>query len=294
MRPSRREFVKWVTASGIALSLSRLAAAAGCRLSRRARCFRDDRAGTPRPMAPGASTASPRSPAPNSMHPISAPRICRDGPATTSHAILVRAPDATHVYTGMDLARLTGALKPSVVVTAEDLVKIGARVPAFYAGDLFCPVGKTPLYMGQPVALLIFESSVRSTGRGWRCATGRSSSQAKRPARRRCPTMARFASPAWRALRLTHPMSIRRSRRAGLRRRRSRTARFRCGRRSPRKPWRPMARLRPMASRSVRSSIAKNPALLMLDRTFETQSVDPMFLEPESGLGWYNGKDGKA
>ena len=57
----------------------------------------------------------------------------------------------------MDLARLTGALKPSVVVTAEDLAKIGARVPAFYAGDLFCPVGKTPLYMGQPVALLIFE-----------------------------------------------------------------------------------------------------------------------------------------
>ena len=27
----------------------------------------------------------------------------------------------------------------------------------FYAGDLFCPIGKTPLYMGQPVALLIFE-----------------------------------------------------------------------------------------------------------------------------------------
>src|ERR1700675_3164846 len=33
---------------------------------------------------------------------------------------------------------------------------------------------------------------------------------------------------------------------------------------------------------------AKNPALLVLDRTFETQSVDPMFLEPESGLGWYD------
>jgi len=26
----------------------------------------------------------------------------------------------------------------------------------------------------------------------------------------------------------------------------------------------------------------------MLDREFETQSVDPMFLEPESGLGWYD------
>ena len=69
-------------------------------------------------------------------------------PANTSHAILVRAPDASHVYTGMDLARLGGALKPSVVVSAADLGRIGTRVPEFYAGDLFCPVGKTPLYMG--------------------------------------------------------------------------------------------------------------------------------------------------
>ena len=29
------------------------------------------------------------------------------------------------------------------------------------------------------------------------------------------------------------------------------------------------------------------PGLLVLDRTFETQSVDPMFLEPECGLAWY-------
>ena len=32
-------------------------------------------------------------------------------PQNTSHAILVRAPDATHVYIGMDLARLSGALE---------------------------------------------------------------------------------------------------------------------------------------------------------------------------------------
>ena len=57
----------------------------------------------------------------------------------------------------LDLARLEGALKPSVVVTAADLDRIGTQVPEFYAGDLFCPPGKTPLYLGQPVALLIFE-----------------------------------------------------------------------------------------------------------------------------------------
>jgi len=60
-------------------------------------------------------------------------------------------------YEGLDLSRLSGALKPSVVVTAADLARTGMRVPEFYAGDLMCPVGKTPLYLGQPVALLIFE-----------------------------------------------------------------------------------------------------------------------------------------
>ena len=30
----------------------------------------------------------------------------------------------------------------------------------------------------------------------------------------------------------------------------------------------------------------------MLDRTFDTQSVDPMFLEPECGLAWYSAKTG--
>ena len=34
---------------------------------------------------------------------------------------------------------------------------------------------------------------------------------------------------------------------------------------------------------------ADNPGRLVLDREFETQSIDPMFLEPEAGLGWYDG-----
>ena len=45
-----------------------------------------------------------------------------------------------------------------------------------------------------------------------------------------------------------------------------------------------------MASRSAPSSRPKNPNLLVLDREFDTQSVDPMFLEPEGGLAWYNSK----
>ncbi len=157
MRPSRREFVKWVTASGIALSLSRLASAEEPDI-RGAR----DAAGTTG-LESGRHRRRPHRRRRQGHRRqalrlrFSRRRSARAGRRRPSHAMLVRAPDATHVYTGIDLARLSGALKPSVVVTAADLARIGTRVPEFYAGDLFCPVGKTPLYLGQPVALLIFE-----------------------------------------------------------------------------------------------------------------------------------------
>src|SRR5262249_6394140 len=77
-------------------------------------------------------------------------------PRTTSHALLIRAADATHIYTGMDLSRLSGTAKPAEVVTAADLARAGVRAPRFYACDLPCPVGKTPPHLGPPVALLVF------------------------------------------------------------------------------------------------------------------------------------------
>src|SRR6202045_1619349 len=156
MRPSRREFVKWITASGISLSLSRLGSAEAAGFAAHE-------------TLPGRQNWNPAAKGAGRIDGVAkvtgAKLYASDfraadlpgWPANTSHALLVRAPDATHVYTGIDLARLSGALKPTVVVTAADLAKIGTRVPEFYAGDLFCPVGTTPLYLGQPVALLIFE-----------------------------------------------------------------------------------------------------------------------------------------
>src|SRR5580698_6517563 len=153
---SRREFVKLATSSGIALSLSRVA-------------FAESTAFDSRETLPGRQSWNPAATGAGRIDGVAkvtgAKLYASDfraadlpgWPAETSHAILVRAPDATHVYTGLDLARLSGALKPTVVVTAADLARIGTRVPEFYKGDLFCPVGRTPLYLGQPVALLIFE-----------------------------------------------------------------------------------------------------------------------------------------
>jgi CO/xanthine dehydrogenase Mo-binding subunit len=38
----------------------------------------------------------------------------------------------------------------------------------------------------------------------------------------------------------------------------------------------------------IRAELTNNKDLLVLEREFQTQSVDPMFLEPEGGLAWYD------
>lgn len=287
MQPSRRDFVKYVTASGIALSVSRLASA-------------QEPTFAARETMPGPQTWNPAATGVGRIDGVAkvtgAKLYASDfraadlpgWPATTSHALIIRASDATHVYTGMDLARLTGALKPSVVVTAADLVKINTRVPEFYAGDLLCPAGRTPLYLGQPVALLIFEQFDAFDRARLALRDG---------------TFVKFGEetgpvvmPDYGAFRFTRVagatpdapdiyspiqagwVSPRRLQNAAL------------------PVWSPLAKETPPAygkaashGEQIRAELAAtNPALLVLDREFETQSIDPMFLEPECGLAWHN------
>ncbi len=110
MQPSRREFVKLVTASGIALSLSRLSAA-------------EEPAFLARETLPGRQNWNPAATGVGRIDGVAkvtgAKLYASDfraadlpgWPADTSHAMLIRAPDAAHVYTGIDLARLSGTLR---------------------------------------------------------------------------------------------------------------------------------------------------------------------------------------
>ncbi len=291
MRVSRREFVKWVTASGITLSLSRLGAAEDIGFA-----ARETQPGQNwNPAANGAGRVDGVAKATGAKLYASDFRAADlpGWPANTSHAMLIRAPDATHVYTGIDLARLSGALKPSVVVTAADLDKIGARVPEFYAGDLFCPAGKTPLYMGQPVALLIFEKfdtfdQARLALRdGTFVKFGEETGPVELP-NYGAFRFTRVAGPTPDAPDIYSPIM------AGW----VTPGRFQ---NSALPVWSPLAKevQAPYAKAAIHGEqiraelAANNPALLVLDREFETQSVDPMFLEPECGIGWYNTKSGE-
>ena len=284
MQPSRREFVKWVTASGFALSLSRLGSA-------------EEAGFAARETLPGRQNWNPAANGAGRIDGVAkvtgAKLYASDfraadlpgWPATTSHAILIRAPDATHVYTGMDLARLAGALKPSVVVTADDLEKIGTRVPEYYAGDLFCPIGKTPLYMGQPVALLMFEQfdafdQARLALRdGTFVKFGEQTGPVAGP-NYGAFRFTRVAGPTPEAPDVYSPVKS-----GWVSPGRFQDTERPIWARLPIPTGRAYAEAATHGEQIRAELAATDPALLMLDREFETQSVDPMFLEPESGLG---------
>ena len=83
-------------------------------------------------------------------------------PAQQSHAFLLRTPRADRVWLGLDLSRLDDGLQPDRLVTQADLARDGLSMPKpdFY-GDLFLEEGRTPLFLGQPVALLIYHDFAR-------------------------------------------------------------------------------------------------------------------------------------
>lgn len=290
MRPTRREFVRWVAASGITLGLSRLVPAnatpfeasqtlpgqAGLRLRLGGRGRIDGVA-----KVTGAKLY---------VSDFRATDI-EGWPAETAHALLVRTADATHVHAGLDLDALPTSAKPTVVVTAQDLEKAGTRVPPFYAGNLFCPVGETPLYLGQPVALLLFETfDAFDRAR----VAFRDQDLVKRGAVTKPMTGANYA--ALRFTRVAGPTPQSPDVYSPLEE----------GWISPgflessgRPIWKPL----PVAEggkyakgatygEQIRKLLAsEDPSMFVLERTLDTQSVDPMFLEPECGLAWHDVSD---
>jgi CO/xanthine dehydrogenase Mo-binding subunit len=287
VRTSRRDFVKLATVSGIALSVSPLA-------------FAQQPQFIARETLPGRQNWNPAATGTGRIDGVAKVTGSKlyaadfraadlpGWPTSTAHAMLIRATDAMHVYEGLDLSRLSGALKPSVVVTAEDLARAGTRVPEFFAGDLFCPLRTTPLYLGQPIALLIFENfdTFDQARLALRNATVVKYGEETGPIARRPYAAFRFTRIGGATPDAPDVYSP-----------------FKNGWVSPgvfKDTGHPIWARLPIPTgqeyaeaadhgEEIRAELsADNPTRLVLERNFETQSVDPMFLEPESGLSWYD------
>ena len=287
---SRRRFLQAGSASGIALALTRLSAA-------------EEPGFAARETLPGQGQRNPAATGVGRIDGVAkvtgAKLYASDfravdmpgWPARTAHAMLLRAADATHVYLGLDLSRLAGQLQPSVVVTADDVARIGVRVPEFYAGDLFCPVGKTPLYLGQAVALLIFEDfDVFDQAR----LALRDEAFARFGAKADPVQLPNYG--AYRFTRIGGPTPEGPDVYSPVKNGWVSPSKFQQSQHTEVPIWDRLPNASEHAyaeaagyGEQIRAELAaNNPALLVLDREFETQSVDPMFLEPESGLGWYD------
>jgi CO/xanthine dehydrogenase Mo-binding subunit len=206
-------------------------------------------------------------------------------PDRQSHAFMVRTTLADRLFDGLDLSALDGELAPDRVVTAEDLVRDGLAFPEFYGEDMLLPTGKTPAYLGQAVAILIYHDFAR-----FRFAKERL--QATAGVVRYGRTTGALDRPPWGVFRYV--------RQGGA------TAFdedvFSSLRDAPlfpaeRKPlvWPQIGKTDAVTARGLRAAeqiaqeLATPPAdWLVLQRHYATQSVDTAALEPDNANCWYD------
>lgn len=280
---SRRRFLIGSTITGITIALVPLAARAS---------FGDDETMPTAPGWSGNGTGPPRYRVDGYAKATGAKLYARDfraadmagWPDETDHAMLLLATDATHRFVGIDLQTLASDLQPDRVVTAEDLERAGIRAKGYFTEDLMCPKGQTPAYLGQPVALLIFKGvdrfmSARESLRGVKTVIfGEQTGAVTKPpyganrftriggADPSGPDVFSPAKDGW----VVPP-------------------RFRRGQ-SPAWPEADGAATRraEKLGRVIREDLDSGRAGRVFKQRFQTQSADPFFMEPESGLAWHD------
>ena len=215
-------------------------------------------------------------------------------PTHTSHALLIRAPDATHVYAGLDLSRLSGALGGPPQSQLQTIScgwepefprSMQATSCARSAGPRSISANRSLSWSSR--------ISTLSIGRAWRCATARVRQvrRGNRPGRD-AQLQGRFDSPGSRALRLEAADIYSPVKNGwvspGKFQHMGQNTEAPIWGRLPIPTGASYAEAADIGAK-IRAELASDdPALLVLERQFDTQSVDPMFLEPESGLAWYD------
>ena len=288
---TRRRFLAASAASGISLSISRLALSA-----------EEFDAHETMPIAPGWSNGigQPRYRVDGYAKVTGAKLYARDfraadipgWPQDTSRALLLYARDASRRFTGIDLSSLDPGLQPDRTVVANDLTAAGIKSAGFFEGDLLCPEGQTPAYLGQPVALLIYHDFARF--------------DAARQQLRGRTDVATFGAETGPVTR--KPYGANRFTRIGGPGRKGPDVyspfqdgwvvpvRYRKGGAPEWAEAEPNGTVAEEASThgaAIRKDLAEGHSGRVFTQSFETPSNDHFFMEPESGLAWYDKDQGR-
>lgn len=200
-------------------------------------------------------------------------------PPETRHALLLRADSSDRPFLGVDLSSLSPDAAPKRVVLAEDLTRDRIIASEHFLKHLLLPKGRNAEHAGQPVAILIFDSF-----RHWRMASGRVHAEG----------VVRYGPPGASPVRDDIFGTVHYVRAAGTPN--EVFSRVKDGGHDPdavgpgvKEPQRAVN----LKAREVRDDITQaidGRRWRVFEGTFSTQIVDPMFMEPEAGLAWWNGK----
>lgn len=202
-------------------------------------------------------------------------------PVSERMAMIIRATDATRLFLGIDLSMLPPELKPLRTIMQSDLAALNLTLPFSSAGpkgtpsELLVAAGTQPVFYGQPVAMLIFAD--------W-------------PTYRRAKRVLQF-NPQVITYGATTPPPVvppppyqpvnylTRYDVAGT----PPFSQVQVGYESD--PFKPDSPSQPYNSKARESRVAIDksvnaPTYQRVAGTYNTQVLDPMFMEPEAGLAW--------
>lgn len=208
-------------------------------------------------------------------------------PDEQHHALIIRASIANRIYLGFDLSFLPADMQPYKVITAEDLKENNIDLIEEFGGNMLLEKGNAPDYLGHEIAILLFDSFVAFNKAKGRIQFNTSVVQYGEEAGIAADSKDPYA--AWRIVRDEGPVG-------------------QADNYSPLQdgPFFPnYVEHRPVwpeaensaqdngkrgmfYAKQLQSDIESRNDWFVLDRTYQTQSIDPMAFEPESYNGWYD------
>ena len=199
-----------------------------------------------------------------------------DWPTKYRHALVVCAPFVDYVYDGLDLDQLPKALQPSVVITAADLARdsIGIAEEDYPEGEYLVATGKPPTYLGQAVAILLYDELTAYNGAKEQIV---SDGKVIRRGKAVTPPDPVSYEPE---TSIVHAVT-----------RESGDQHFAQTLHGPVHPSQPGAKnKKAMQLVDKIGERLQSPDLDVFHQTYETPVIDPMFMEPETGLAWFDRK----
>lgn len=199
-----------------------------------------------------------------------------DWPTKYRHALVVCAPFVDYVYDGLDLDQLPKALQPSVVITAADLARdsIGIAEEDYPEGEYLVATGKPPTYLGQAVAILLYDELTAYNGAKEQIV---SDGKVIRRGEAVTPPDPVSYEPE---TSIVHAVT-----------RESGDQHFAQTLHGPVHPSQPGAKnKKAMQLVDKIGERLQSPDLDVFHQTYETPVIDPMFMEPETGLAWFDRK----